>query len=279
MLIGDIDFDDVDIEIEIDDDELDVDEDETIDNLRADDKKSETLDFEIDEDVDDGSYDMEIRVFGTDDNGAFHGEKWDIELNVDRLTHDIQIRGATLNPTKISACTGGSVRASAVLLNLGKRDDDEVAFELDIPELNLNNKRTGIDLDEDDSEGVDLTVRVPEGTKEGVYTVSLNSFFDNVAPSNTKSFDLVVEKCAEEETETGTTTVSTPTEVGGATGGAVTATPTSGVSRARVRSTADKSFTESKGYVWLLAGLSVLVLVIIITLLAVVFRRPKGAEY
>lgn len=274
LKIGDIDFDDVEIEIEIDDDDLDVSEDATVDNLNAEDRDEETIDFEIDQDVKDGSYDMEIRIFGTDDNGAFHGEKWSVDLEVDRLTHDVQIRGATLNPQSISACTGGTLRGSAVLLNLGKRDEDEAAFELDIPELNLNAKRTGIQLDEDDSQGIDLSVSVPEDTKAGVFTVNLNSFFDNVAPSNTKSFELTVTECEKEE-ETSTTTVVTPTDVSvDATGGAV-ATPTSGVSRARVRSTGS-SFTEGSGYLWLLGGLSVLVVVIILALLAVFFRKPKA---
>lgn len=286
LKIGDIEFDDVDVEIEIDDPDFDEDEDERINSLNADDKDEVSIDFEIDEDVDDGTFDMEIRVFGKDDNGAFHGEKWEIDLEVERFTHDLQIRSLSVNPTRISACTGGTVKVSSGILNLGKRDEDEVAVEAEVPDLNiLERVELFEELDEDDSIGTSLKFDVPKGVREGVYRGTFTTFFDKVAPSNTASFELTIDKCVEEksvevveetkpETSAGSqaqptqTTTSSPTSTAGS---AAVAVP-----RQRVRS---QGFTESPAYLWLLGIASVVLLIIVIALLAVAFRKPKQPQF
>jgi hypothetical protein len=277
LKIGDIEFDTVDVELEVDDSDFDLNEDEEIDGLGADDEDTVDVDFDIDEDTDDGTYTLDVFVSGRDENGATHGEHWEIRLEVERLNHDIQIKGQTISPDRIDSCEGGSVRVTSRISNMGKRDEDDVAAELSIPELKFTKRVDQIELDEDDSTTVNFIADVPAGTKPGVYRAVLSTFFDGTAPSQSQALEFSVDKCEEEpsvvttEPQTGQTgtTVQTGTQTTTPTG----ATGAVAVPRARV--TSSGSFTQSAGYLWLLGGLGVVLLIIIIALVAVAFRKPR----
>jgi hypothetical protein len=280
LKIGDIEFDTVDIRVKVDDKDMDVNEDEDLDGLGADDKDSVTLEFDIDEDVDAGTYNMNIFVEGRDDNGAIHGERWTIKLEVERLTHDIQIRSPGLSPSKISACDTNTVRVTARVANIGKRDEDEVAVELNVADLKFSKRIDQIELDRDDSTSVNFVFDVPKKTKAGVYRAILNTFFDNTAPSNSQALEFTVEKCEEEQDTVVVTTPDTTTQTGqtGTTTqtGTQPTTPTSGaVAVPRARVTSSSGFTDSPAYLWLLGGMAVLLLIIIIALVVVAFRKPR----
>ncbi len=277
LKIGDIEFDSVDITIEVDDSDFDVDEDEDLDGLGANDEDSISIDFDIDEDVDDGSFTMDIFVEGRDDNGATHGEHWEIRLEVERLTHDIQIRAPSLSPERVSACDGGQVRVSSRISNMGKRDEDEIAVELSAPELKFTKRIDLIELDQDDSTTVNFAIDVPAETKAGVYRATLSTFFDSTAPSNSQALEFAVDKCEESDVVT-TTETETQTGTAAQTGSQSTspsaATGAVAVPRARVRSTG--GFSNSPAYLWVLGGLAVVMLVIIVGLLMVAFRKPRN---
>ncbi len=273
--IGDIEMDTVTIKAEVDDSDFDVSEEEDIDGLDADDKDSATMEFDIPDDVGDGTYTMVITVYGKDDNGAVHGEKWEIRLDVVRLSHDIQIRSPSLSQTTVSACDESSIRVVARIANFGRRDEDSVAVSLSVPDLKYEKRVTDIELDSDDSTSVSFVIPIPANSKPGIYRATLSTFFDNTAPSNSQALEFAVEKCTEQEV-----VVTTPVQQQNATvtptAGTQATTPTSGavaVPRARVTSTS--RFTDSPAYIWLLAGLGVVLLAIIIILLVVAFRRPR----
>ncbi|MBW2986011.1 hypothetical protein KY333_01440 [Candidatus Woesearchaeota archaeon] len=269
-LTGDIEFEDADVALEVDDDDFDVDEEDSVDPA-PEDTDDTTLDFDIDEEVNDGSYDLVITVLGQDENDAWHGEKWEVSLNVDRLKHDLQIKNAVMNPEKMD-CEGGQVKVDAKIINLGKRDEDDVTVELEIPDLDLITKRTGLELNEDDYTTLSFTLKVPEDVKEGVYAVNLKTYFDGIAPSNTKSFNLAIEAC--EVDTTPATTVVTPTTP-------ATTTPTTttgdGAPAATVKpSTRDSSFWDSNNYLYVLGALIAAVLIVLVVLIVIVVRKPKN---
>lgn len=271
LRIGDVEFDPVYIEVESTDSDLDLDEDDDT-SLDADDKDEMTFEFEIEEDTDEGKYPVEIRVYGADENGAYHGEMWTVKLEVERLKHDLRIRSASLMPTQINSCQDGKINVDATIINLGKRDEEDVVVQAIIPDLSLEKKISNIELDEDDSERVTFSFTIPKGTESKVYSLEINTFFDTSALSNTKRMDFVVDKCEEEQTtvtvaDDDTNTVTTA-DVPVTTGATTTA---------RVRS-AGTSFKDSPGYIWLLAGISLLLAVIVIVLLIVLFRRPLDEE-
>jgi hypothetical protein len=281
LKIGDIEFDTVDVSLEVDDSDLDLNEDEDLDGLGADDEDSVSVDFDIDEDTNDGTYTMDVFVSGRDENGAEHGEHWEIKLEVERLSHDIQIRSPSISPERVSACEGGSVRVTSRILNAGKRDEDEVAVELSIPDLKFTKRVDQVTLDEDDSTTVNFVADVPAASRAGIYRATLATFFDNTAPSNSQALEFAVDKCEDEDSTVVMTEPAQTTQTGQAgtttqTGSTATHPATTGgavaVPRARVTSS---GFTDSGAYLWLLGGLGVVLLVIIVALLVVAFRRPR----
>ncbi|MEM4240206.1 MAG: hypothetical protein QXM31_01600 [Candidatus Woesearchaeota archaeon] len=274
MKIGDIEMRTVNVKAVVDDSDFDVSEDEDIDGLDADDKDSVTLEFDIPDDVDDGTYTMVITAYGKDENGAIHGEKWEIRLDVVRLSHDVQIRSPSISPSTVSACDGGTVRVISRIANFGTRDEDDVAVELNVPDLKYTKRITDIELDSDDSTSVSFVIEVPAKSKPGIYRATLSTFFDRTAPSNSQAVEFAVEKCEEPEVvvvptaqQNATVTPQTGGQTAQPTGGAVA------VPRARVTSTS--SFTNSAAYLWLLAGVGAVLLLIIIILLVVAFKKPR----
>ncbi len=272
--IGDIEFDTVSVEVESDDSDLDLSEDEDLDGLGADDQDTVTIEFDIDEETDDGTYTVDIYVYGEDDNGAVHGEHWVIKLDVNRLSHDVQIRSYSLSPATVSACDGGTVRIVSRISNFGKRDEDAVAVELSIPDLKYEKRVTDIELDSDDSTSVSFVADVPAGTKPGIYRATLSTFFDDTAPSNSQALEFTVEKCEEQEVVV-TTPVQQNATVTPTTGTQPTTPAGSAVAVPRARVTSTSKFTDSPAYVWLLGGIGVVLLAIIIILLVVAFRKPR----
>lgn len=265
--IGDIRFPDIRVTIEIDDPDFDEDEDEDIDNLDAGDDDEVSLDFEIDEDADDGSFSMKLRVEGRDENGALHGEEFNVDLEVERLTHDLQMKSYGLTPTTVTNCADTTARASLQLSNVGTRDERDAAVEIDAGELKFTDKRTNVEIDEDDSRSFTFSIPVKRDTKPGLYSVTARTFFDENEVSNTATADLTVVKCtAEEEEEEEEPVVVTPPTPQPQT----PPTPPAPTPRPQVRS---NGFTESPAYLYVLGGAVVLVVIIIVVLLASFARR------
>ncbi len=276
--IGDVEFDTITIEITSDEDDLDCKDDDDVDGLDADDEDTVTLECEIEEDADDGKASVDVRASGFDENGALHGEEINFKLEVDRKKHDLLFKSATLSPNTVDSCTGGNVRVSANMQNLGQRDERDAKVKASIAGLGLSDETAEMEIDEDSSRTVTLNLQLAPETKAGVYSVLLESFYETSVFSNSEALDLVVEKCEaaedmeeEEETEekettitvTPATTTTTPTSTETA---AETATA---APRTRVRS----SFRDTGAYIGLLIGLGILLLIIIIVLLAIFTRR------
>lgn len=258
--IGDIDFTSITVRLDSSDNDVDIDEDSDLDDLDANDEDTFTADIDIDEDANDGNIQIEIRISARDENGALHGEELNFDLEVDRLTHDLQIRNIDMNPTRVSACDASTSKVTVSILNQGKRDEDEAAVEVSIPELGFQDKITNIELDENDRTTVEFRIPVEEGTDEGVYRVDVTTFFDTLAQSNTASIELTVDECQEEEEEV-------PEETGNQQTGqqnTVVVPQTQPVQPAPGQALAapkNESFTDSKAYVALLAVLIVLILI------------------
>jgi len=272
LKIGDIDFDTLSVDVETDDDDvIDINVDDTLDDLSADDTDSLTADITIEEDADDKSYDLDIFVSGKDSNGAIHGEKILVTLEVDRLSHDIVIRRLDISPTKMENCKDSTLQISSTIANFGKRDDDDVAVKIDVADLNLKKEVNDITLDKDDSTNVALSLVVPSSTKPGLYTGLMHTYFDNSAPSNSRSFEFTVEKCGSDEEEDDSTTVVVPPKTPVIVQPPVTDGSTVAVPTPKVRS---QSFSESPAYLWTLGGVAVIFALLIIVMLVKLFKRP-----
>ena len=273
LKIGDIEFNTATAKAKSTDSDLDLDDEQDIDGLAADDKDSATIDFDIAEDVDDGTYTVVITLIGKDDNGAYHGEIREVRLDIVKLSHDIQIRSPAISPTSVSACEGGTVHIVSRVANYGKRDEDSIAVELSVPDLKFTKRIDQIELDSGDSTSVSFVFDVPAKARAGIYRATLSTFFEDTAQSNSQTLEFTVDKCetAEEVVvvppQQNTSTVTPQTQP--------TTPQNSAVAAPRARVVSSGSFTDSSGYIWLLGGVGVVLLVIIVALLFVAFRRPR----
>ena len=278
LKIGDIEFDPATVEVESDDSDVDLDDEDDISGFDAGDEEEVSFDFDIDEEADDGTYIVTVRAFGTDDNGAFHGEEWEVKLEVERLKHDIQFQKTSIMPPEVEACDENIIKISTTIINMGRRDEDEAAVELRIPDLKFAKKIEDIELDRDDKTTLHFDVTLPKDTREGIYRGTLKSYFDNVAESRSKTIEITVIKCSDvredlieiqtPEQKEETTTVVVPQQ---------TTTPQipPTVTEAKTSQPAEKGFTESGAYVGLLIALVVLLLIAIGVIVVVFFVKKK----
>lgn len=269
----------VDIRVDSASNDVDVDDDnDNIDDLDADDKDSLSFDLNIEDDASARTVSVDITAKGTDENGAVHGEEQTIRMQIERVTHDIQITRVEVSPSRITNCEAGNVKLNVGVLNLGKRNEKAAAVEVSVPELKFTKKSTPVELDQDDETSMTFDVPVPQGRKAGVVRVDVQSFFDTVAPSNTASVDLTVEECDKESTSapvvvtkpvTGTTTTTQPTST----------TPTTVVvpstSGAQAASKKTESFTDSNAYVALLIVASVVIVLVLVSMVVMLVRRKQ----
>jgi len=69
------------VNLKITSDDLNIDEDGEITNLEANEEKSKTIDFDVEDET--GTFDVDVEVKGTDEFGGLHGFEYDFKLKVD----------------------------------------------------------------------------------------------------------------------------------------------------------------------------------------------------
>ncbi len=188
-----VNLEDVTIEYEIDEDDLSEDDNEEFD-LDADETNEETFTLTLDDDVDDGKYETVIRVFGRDEHGALHGEEIKIDLEVERKSHEIDIRSFSASPSSVS-CSDLTTTVRARLTNIGKKDEDNAAFEVVSNELGIRERTENLQIDEGRSTDVAKVIRFNNDVKAGTYRLSVRSYFEGTAQSDEESVEVVVPSC------------------------------------------------------------------------------------
>jgi len=254
----DVDFDDVEIEFEIDDRDFSEDDNENLGDLGADDHDSETFSFTIDDDVSDGNYDLVVRVLGDDENGAFHGEEIEIDFKVERDTHDIEIRNALLNPSKLE-CDADTTRVSVSITNIGKRDEDEVILEVVVDKFGIREQIGPLELDEDDSAQQSLILILPEDREAGIVNVIVRTLYDSAILSDEKLLELDVTGCVATTTTVASTTQSQATQQ---TRQAITSQRSAGTQR-RPTVVQETWFVQNKHNLMIIAPLALLMILLL----------------
>jgi hypothetical protein len=203
----DVDIEDIDVAIELDSDFDTGDDSDTIDSISANDDDSIDFNDITIEDEASGSYTLEITARGHRDDatGSIHGEKIKIDLKVERESHEIAIRSASLSPTTL-ACGVTTFNAKVSAVNIGKSNEDEVAVEVSIPALSIVERKENIEVDKSDEFSRTIPVSIPANTKPGTYNVELRTFWDTELESDMHTIPLKVTDC----TTTTTTPVVTP---------------------------------------------------------------------
>ncbi|MBD3204505.1 hypothetical protein GF327_09520 [Candidatus Woesearchaeota archaeon] len=186
------DIEDIEAWFEIDD--LNIDEDFDFDTIDPDEKDEDTVTIDIDEDEDDDTYSLDLYVIGEDENGAFHGENWDIEFEITRETHEISIIDINFNPTTLE-CNERFILAEIEIENTGKRDEDRVTLDIENEDLDILESEPRIEVDEGDEEIISFDLRLPTDTEPGTYFFDIIAFYDNNERSDIETQRITVLEC------------------------------------------------------------------------------------
>ncbi len=253
------DIEDIEVEIRQDDD---LDWDETIDfgRIRPDDEdiKSETL--QIDDDVDDDDYEVEMWVTGYDENGARHGEYWTFEVEVEVPRDEVSIEDYDLFPSTISCNKDASL--TVTIKNTGSDDQDEVSIFLESSKLDIKQSIYHIELDEGDRTSKTFDLDIPNDIEPGQYFIQIIANVDHSEESDRDAARLVIQECQpydedeEDEEDDIFQIIDVP--------------PTSGVIYGTPKQT---DFFDSSAYVLLLAVLVFIAILMFVLLLAVLLKK------
>jgi uncharacterized membrane protein len=271
----DVDIDDIEVRVYSDDSDMDVDEDDEVDVAEADSEEL-TLTFEVDEDADDGTYDLFITADGTDDNGARHGDKVQVKLKVDRESHEVEIESASLSTSRVKACPGtNTVTLNVGIRNIGKRDEEDAAVEVTSDALDIEQRREDIELDRDDDARFKFLLEVPHGTPTGTYGIEVAAFHSDDTLTDSRTLSLDVTQCETPPAvvpppSTGTQPAPAPQAPPAA---APPASPGTGAATGSDSPSRLKAFAESDTYLAMLAGLIAVVALAIILLIVAFARR------
>lgn len=176
---------DIDVLVRIEGNDFDDDDSEDLGDLSEDDQDSVTIALEVDDDADKQSAGMFITASGRDENGALHGDAAEANLEVERDTHDISIQSMVLTP-EVVTCSDESVQLSVTVKNIGRRDENEVAINVDSKTLNLRDRVSNLELDRDDDRVKIFNLPLQKNLAEGKYAIQIQTFTDNVELSNTE---------------------------------------------------------------------------------------------
>ena len=176
---------DIDVSVRIEGNDFDDDDSEDLGDLSEDDQDSVTIALEVDDDADKQSAGMFITASGRDENGALHGDAAEANLEVERDTHDISIQSMVLTP-EVVTCSDESVQLSVTVKNIGRRDEDEVAINVDSKTLNVRDRVSNLELDRDDDRLRVFSLPIQKNLAEGKYAIQIQTFTDNVDLSNTE---------------------------------------------------------------------------------------------
>lgn len=176
-----IDIEDVEIDVTCDDDEdLKFDDDNVdVGDIGTKDSSEENINFDVEDDAVQNTITCDLTTSGVDENGATHGEiikGFGIEIK--REQHDIVIKDVRVSPSPVS-CEDDSIQVSVDMMNLGKRDEDEVGVQIQSIALGINEKISNLVLDEDDSSTETFIASIEQNLADDKYAILVSTFYDN----------------------------------------------------------------------------------------------------
>jgi hypothetical protein len=193
---SDTDINDVEIIIYDLRDDLRIDEDDSIGRIRAGDDDTEVFSISISENVDEGLYDLILKVIGVDDFGAKHGHYMVAKIDIRKQRDDISINRADLIPNSINNCNEQLVRLSVDVKNIGRNNQRNVAISVENNQLNYYGVEESISLDKDDSKLRFFNIIIPENTTPGIYNIIISVLNDRHEIKDQRFMPLAVTSCS-----------------------------------------------------------------------------------
>lgn len=202
-----IEIEDVKIDMVVQDldDGSDLEKDTSEFKVRDDQKKKQSLHFTVPDNIEEGTYKINLKVVGQDENGARHSDEWNINLEVEKRNHDLLIREFRFSPNNGLAC-GETIKSLVTRIeNRGSNFEEDVRITIEQDKLDVYIEQVfelDNDLDDEDSEYRKThTVLVPSDAEAGVYPFTLWVYYDEDVPFDYSEQTLVVEDCADQATQ------------------------------------------------------------------------------
>ncbi len=206
-----------DVKIELDADDNDIfesspDEPDKFD-IDLDEKEVVTLEFTVDEEVDEGDYTLELTIEVEDGKGIEYTIFKEIDLDINRDKDDVRITKFEISPSKITACDT-SFNVNLEMQNYGTSDQDDAAISLYSKDLNVNEHIGDIELDKfsrDDNTWTKSFTLNLDDVKAGTYGIEFKSYIDRTKTEDSESKNVVIQKCSSGSSTTTTDTTNTKT--------------------------------------------------------------------
>lgn len=175
----------IDVSVRVEGSDFDDDDSEDLGDLSEDDQDSVSIALEVDDEADKQTATMNIEAQGRDENGALHGDAAEANVKVERDTHDIAVQSMVLTP-EVVTCSDESAQFSVKIKNIGRRDEKEVALNVDSNSLSFRDRVSNLELDRDDERIKIFSIPLQKNLKAGKYAIQVQTFTDNVELSNTE---------------------------------------------------------------------------------------------
>lgn len=213
--------------------------------------------------IEDAPFDLEIVLFGIDENNARHGETWVLELDIERQSRDVRFTSSSVMPSTVT-CQNTAFAIDAQIRNIGLRDLSNAMVQVNIPRLGIQEFRRGLDMYTGDARRVNFNLNIPQNAAPGQYTIELyahpttatNDFTD------TEILTLTVGSCP-------TTTPPPGSGNNGDVNGGIVIQPVQNETVVVGRPVTSQSTSNTQAYVVVLA---VLVVILFITLIVVLLK-------
>ncbi len=265
--------------LDVDNDDLEEESDEF--DLDSGDDDKVTLTFDLSgENLDEEDYILEVQVEADAKDDTQHQSEQSKSINVERQRHDLIITRASLLSSNLQ-CTRETMLQVDVE-NQGRSDEDDVEIRARSAGLALDERRSGIDLDDFAGSDNDYSVSIPieaENAAPGTYPITIEVLRDGDI-EETQTVNLAVSAC------TRTNTGSQGNNVYGNDNAAADALKAKLARDLAEKQTAQKistvtaTFRDSSLYIPFLGALAFLVLIAIILAIAVGMkgknRRNRG---
>ena len=167
-------------------------------DLDPDEDKKVTIKFDIPYKVSEDTYNILIEADGKDQNRTIQTIKWNLDLDLVKDRHKIRIDQAAVEPSSVQC--GRSAEIDFELMNLGRDEEEEVAYSVISAALNLSKSEKEITMSEDPDDDTytyqkAISFKISESVAPGTYPITIKSYYDTTSISETKNIDLAVEEC------------------------------------------------------------------------------------
>jgi hypothetical protein len=203
------DIESITVKIEVDDDDLyaeSFEEEYDLSDLSAEEKDNFEVTFTIDPEADDKEYVFDIEIEGEDGKGAKHTLFRELTIKVERNKDDIRITKFEITPENVHVCES-NVKVDVKLMNLGTRDQKNVAVQLFSDSLGIIQNIANIELEkfskDDNTYARTFTFDFNKKNVEvGRHEMDINVFINNDERQDSKRVILNVGKCIDNAKQT-----------------------------------------------------------------------------